>query len=346
MRSNTQLKPRRVVTRLSVNHAHLTQRGNFDDLKPSNQEIKVGEGQRIQAEGLGTAVISVEDINGKPIRLQLKECLYVPKMIANILSAGRATEAGAEIVLSNDSGKLTLRNRSIPLRRSGTMYVIDRVLSKCLTLTDQSKGHLWHARLAHPGRRTQAALTGSEPPDKCEICDKHKSKRDPFKKGRTLASEYLQLIHTDLIGPLPITGDKGERHGMIFVDDATRLQHLATFKTKNEAARAFREFTQLYGIPGTVRSDRGGEFTGAEFEEQLLDNWTRHEKTTPDTPQQNSVAERALTEIMLRTRILLDQAKLDGMFWPYAAKMATHIHNATLPEHKPKEWRERSNKTQ
>ena len=41
-----------------------------------------------------------------------------------------------------------------------------------------------------------------------------------------------------------------------------------------------------------IRSDNGGEYTSAEFEEHLKHFGTQHELTIPKTPQQNGVAER------------------------------------------------------
>ena len=42
----------------------------------------------------------------------------------------------------------------------------------------------------------------------------------------------------------------------------------------------------------TLRSDRGGEFTGNNLESYLKSHGIRHKKTTPDTPQSNGAAER------------------------------------------------------
>ncbi|GJP65723.1 hypothetical protein CLOP_g22587 [Closterium sp. NIES-67] len=69
-----------------------------------------------------------------------------------------------------------------------------------------------------------------------------------------------------------------------------------------------------------LRSDRGGEFLGADFTAWLKKNGIRHQLTCPGTPQQNGIAERANRTIGEAAKALLRDAGLPYKFWPEAVR--------------------------
>jgi hypothetical protein len=87
--------------------------------------------------------------------------------------------------------------------------------------------------------------------------------------------------------------------------------------TKDQAMRAFIAFkaqakaeagTKL----GTLRTDRGGEFTAHLFVEHCTQEGIRRHFTAPHTPEQNGVVERRNQTVMGMARSMLKAMKLPG----------------------------------
>ncbi|CAI7756164.1 unnamed protein product [Closterium sp. NIES-53] len=79
-----------------------------------------------------------------------------------------------------------------------------------------------------------------------------------------------------------------------------------------------------------IRSDRGGEFLGAEFRSWLKRHSIKQQLTTAYTPQSNGVAERANRTIIEGGRTILVDSGLPLWFWPLAIRHATVIKNRVL----------------
>ena len=65
----------------------------------------------------------------------------------------------------------------------------------------------------------------------------------------------------------------------------------------------------------------------AEFEKLLRDSGIEHDRTIPDSPQQNGRAERWNRTIMEKALCLLHFAGLSHGFWLLAVETAVHIYN-------------------
>ena len=64
-----------------------------------------------------------------------------------------------------------------------------------------------------------------------------------------------------------------------------------------------------------LRTDRGGEYESKEFIQYLKDSGIVHERTIPDTPQQNGLAERFNRTIVGAAKSMLHTAGLSYGFW-------------------------------
>ncbi|CAI7806382.1 unnamed protein product [Closterium sp. NIES-53] len=79
-----------------------------------------------------------------------------------------------------------------------------------------------------------------------------------------------------------------------------------------------------------IRSDRGGEFLGADFWSWLKRHGIKQQLTTAYTPQSNGVAERTNRTIIEGGRTILVDSGLPLRFWPLAICHATIIKNRVL----------------
>ena len=98
----------------------------------------------------------------------------------------------------------------------------------------------------------------------CEHCLMGKSKRKPFGKA-TRASFPLQLIHSDICGPMNVRARHGGFYFITFIDDYTRYGHVYLISHKFEALDCFRRYmrlveNQLDKSIKALRTDRGREY--------------------------------------------------------------------------------------
>ncbi|CAI7817731.1 unnamed protein product [Closterium sp. NIES-54] len=140
----------------------------------------------------------------------------------------------------------------------------------------------------------------------------------------------------DLVGPLPVQGHKGERYFLTIVDDWSRLMWAYALKQKDHAASTIKEDwlpfveKQAECVVKRIRTDRGGEFLGAEMTAWLKKQGIQRELTTAYTPQSNGVAERANRTILETARALLIESGVGNSMWPHAVRHATVARNRVL----------------
>jgi transposase InsO family protein len=191
---------------------------------------------------------------------------------------------------------------------------------------------LWHRRLGHLNEKGVRALrsmvTGIDltkvschSPLVCEACIEGKQHRLSFPTERARrATKPLEIVHSDVCGPMRTTSMGGAKYFVTFIDDFSRKVWLYVLKTKDECFIRFKEFKTLVKTQSehkikAFRSDNGGEFMSKAFMKFLVDHDIAKETSTPYRPQQNGVAERANRIIVEMVRNMIHAQKLDKSFW-------------------------------
>jgi len=141
----------------------------------------------------------------------------------------------------------------------------------------------------------------------------------------------LQLIHTDVAGPMKTISLNGSRYYIAFIDDYTRMCWVYFLKFKTEVASVFMKFKNwIENQSGhriqVVRSDYDTEYTSNKFAKFCHDAGIEHQYTTPYTPQQNGVIEKKNRTIMM-ARCLLFEKDLPKKFWAEAVNTAVFLLN-------------------
>ena len=82
----------------------------------------------------------------------------------------------------------------------------------------------------------------------------------------------MELIHSDVCGPMSTTARGGYEYFITFTDDLSRYGYIYLMKHKSEAFEKFKEFqsevqNQLGKKIKFLRSDRGGEYMSHEFDD-------------------------------------------------------------------------------
>jgi hypothetical protein len=161
---------------------------------------------------------------------------------------------------------------------------------------------LWYRRLGHVNidyvRRMvkDSSVLGLRidsdvPPDPiCEPCISGKQHRPPVPHAaQHRASKALDLVHTDVHGPLPVQTQEGYRYWIIFVDGSHRFWVAILFQQKSEAFQAFLRFKAFaerltrHKI-GFIRNDKGGEFMSSEWEDLCIAEGIQRQHTVRNEP--------------------------------------------------------------
>jgi len=184
----------------------------------------------------------------------------------------------------------------------------------------------WHARLGHIGqdrmnRLAREGLLGSFNKIElaiCENCLAGKTTRKPFGKG-IRAENPLQLIHSDICGPISVKARHGASYFITFIDDFTRFGHVYLISHKSEALDCFKLYlnlveNQLEKRVKALRTDRGREYLSDQFKELCDEKGIHRQLTTPRTPQQNGVAERRNKTLLNIVRSMLSYSTLPKSF--------------------------------
>ena len=82
---------------------------------------------------------------------------------------------------------------------------------------------------------------GYESFDACEPCLMGKMTKTPFSGTIERTSDLLEIIHTDVCGPMSVDARGGYRYFLTFTDDLSRYAYIYLMKHKSETFEKFKE---------------------------------------------------------------------------------------------------------
>jgi hypothetical protein len=171
--------------------------------------------------------------------------------------------------------------------------------------------------------------------DFCEHCLYGKQNPVRFPFGETRADIILQLVHSDVFGPVSVPSLGKYVYYVSFINEFSRNTWIYFLRKKSEVFDMFKELKSLVENQTektikVLRTDNGGEFCRNEFEEFCKNCGIARQNTTPYTPQQNGVAERMNRMMMEKERCMLSGAGLGQEFWAEAVGTACYLVNKSL----------------
>ena len=167
--------------------------------------------------------------------LNLDDCFYVPTLKKNIISISYLNMKGFHLNFSNNSCSVMLNDVFYAGDTlSNGIYILD-MFNPILNVNNNKRqkgvnvksSYLWHCRLSHISERHMTKLNkdgslGSfeyESFDKCESCSLGKMTKLPLKGKGEHANGPLDLIHTNVCGPMSIHARGGFINFITFIDD-------------------------------------------------------------------------------------------------------------------------------
>jgi hypothetical protein len=166
----------------------------------------------------------------------------------------------------------------------------------------------------------------------CNGCAQGKNIKNPFPKRDIKVEGVLEVIHSDLCGPMSSTSISGYVYYVYFIDDYSCKTWVYFLKSKDEVFNKFEESKALIENLSKrkikiLRSDNGGEYTSKEFENFCKDVEIKRELTTPYNPQKNGVVERKNRTIMEVVKTMIHDQDLPMNLWEEVAKTTIYVQN-------------------
>jgi transposase InsO family protein len=123
----------------------------------------------------------------------------------------------------------------------------------------------------------------------CRGCALGKNVKGSFLNSESRSKGILDLIHTNVCGPMTVASLNGYLYYVLFIDDHSRKTWIYFLKTKDGVHARFQEFkAQVENLTGrrieVLRSDNGGEYTSRDFGDFCIEAGIKREYIVPYNP--------------------------------------------------------------
>ncbi|KAJ4817458.1 polyprotein [Rhynchospora pubera] len=317
----------------------------FDQLDETHKlKVKLGDDKVINVEGKGTVAVQTSQHNTR----LLYDVYFIPQLTQNLLSIGQLIENGYSVIFEERkctiTDKATQQIMAVVEMATNKLFPLEisSVEEKVMTTKLSNPSEIWHLRYGHLNVNglkllSQKQMVFGLPEIKeiglCEGCAYGKQSRLPFPKDHAMrASQVLEIVHTDLCGPMETESFGGSKYFLLFIDDFSRMTWVFFLKNKSETLEHFKKFKAMTEKQTgkqlkVLRSDRGGEYQSKEFNQFCEKEGIHHQLTTPYTPQQNGVAERKNRTVVEMARSMLKSKGLPNQLWAEAVATTVYILN-------------------
>lgn len=334
--------------------AHMSCRQDWlEHYKQKDLTVTVADNNEIECKGVGIAKIDTYDI---------LNVLHVPSLNTNLLSVNQIVSKGLIVVFQQNKCQILNRDGfhikgDVMLEgyNEGGLFKLRSTDSAMLT-TEKEVKNLWHRRLGHINRISLKLLSdglatgikySEENTEPCVACVEGKMARLPFLKRKMpkRAEGLLDLIHSDVCGPMPEKSWSNARYFLTMIDDHSRKIFVFFLKSKEDVKNAIINFvnrveTEIGKKVKKIRSDNGREYVNKTLENYFQSKGIIHEKTVPYNPEQNGLAERVNRTLTEMARSMMKQGNCTDRMWAEAVNTACYLKNcsphkalpATTPE--------------
>ena len=266
-------------------------------------------------------------------------------------------------------------------------HLSDEALQQCLehggmALSTEVKScedslYNWHQRMGHHSMKTiinmaNGAVMGmvlEDVPkdipklDSCPSCTLAKAQCLPFKEGHTHAMKPLELIHGDLVGPMPVESVGCCKYRFVLMDDYSHASWVLPLRAKSDAPTAFKAWAVLMenGTDSTIKaimfnnvkefvqgrmreycdqkgihinssvlySPSSNKFVAGRMKEDCQHKGIQINSLVPHSPSSNGVAERLVDVATNSTHTMLHDSNLPPRFWAEMMMTFMYLRNRT-----------------
>lgn len=230
--------------------------------------LNLADNRSTEIKAKGTASFTA-NVDGKIKNIILKEALLVPDLRTNLLSISKMTDNGNEVLFKNKEALVISNDGQIQRTEDciGDLYFAREGIpeskhhSAFNAKEPPNSTEIWHRCMGHvsidaltntvrKGHIIGPKTAEIEKQITCEVCCKGKITRTPFPKATTRKSELLDIIHTDVCGPMRVESHGESKYFIEFIDDCSRWCEVRFLKAKSEVPRDQRSHITLRETDG------------------------------------------------------------------------------------------------
>jgi hypothetical protein len=194
--------------------------------------------------------------------ISFMDVFYVLGLKKNLISVSTLQDRGLEVsfkgteVFIHPKGSSLTSGQMIGVRDGKLFKLLFQPLHALVVSNDNNRQtcELWHQRMAHlhhgdlGGPRevvTKVPQINTEHQDVFKGCALGKFTKASFPNSDTRSVGILDLVHTDVCGPMSRKSLSGREYYLTFIDDYSRKTWIYFLKTKSEVFNRFQEFRAL-----------------------------------------------------------------------------------------------------
>jgi hypothetical protein len=203
----------------------------------------------------------------------------------NILSVIQMCDQSCKIIF--DSQKCDIRKEgsgkliAIVARTSINIYVLSEIGNEKSFLGKEDESWLWHRRMGNIHFDNLVKVSKKEAVREipqitkptntlCKHCQQGKKTKTRFKSKEYSMKIPMEIMDTNLVGPITIKGLQGDKYFMLLFDYYTRMTAVFFLRNKSkdfENLKVYNEMVEneMYSKIKCLISDNGGDFTSKEF---------------------------------------------------------------------------------
>ncbi|KAK2426825.1 hypothetical protein QL285_025456 [Trifolium repens] len=315
----------------------------FHDLDTSFREtVRLGDDSQMKVVGKGNVKLQM---NG--MTQVVTGVYYIPELKNNLLSIGQLQQKQVTVVFKNNGCRVYHQDKGLLMSSqmaTNKLYpIIAEAKLACLQSTCEDLTNLWHCRYGHLNIKGLVQLQQKEmvkglpkldeSKQVCADCLMGKQHRDSIPKASNWrSSKRLELVHSDICGPITPASNSNSRYILTFIDDFSKKTWVYFLINKSSALDQFKKFRSMVeketgNMIVCLRTDRGGEFTSLDFKNYCEENGIKRQLTAAYTPQQNGIAERKNRTLLEMVRCMITSKDIPKRFWPEAVNWANYVLN-------------------
>jgi hypothetical protein len=300
----------------------------FEKMENSNCSVVIlANGKESKVQGIGSGKLKVMNQNGEKVEITLNDVLFVPELETNLISVNKIVNNDFSVIFNDSGCKINFKNTNVAVAiKYGNLFKLKMAEEK-LNLVNVGHPfncqHFWHRRFGHRdptviGNILKNGLASGLDNivdcgvhEKCEVCLRGKMARLSFpKQAQRKTTSILDLIHSDVCGPIEPTTPAGNRYFMTLIDDYSRFTTVYCIKKKSEVAEKIIEFVKMCEVQfgrkiKSIRSDQGGEYTNKLLRDFFKSTGIHAQYTAAYSPQQNGISERKNRYLVESARCML-----------------------------------------
>jgi len=166
----------------------------------------------------------------------------------------------------------------------------------------------------------------------CSGCANAKSHRFPFPERSNTHYSKMELVVMDLTGPMSVPTWDGFLYALVIIEASCQYPVGRLLRSKKETGVVVRDVLAMLERQSNLkvrrlRSDNGSEFVNETMCTFCHRNGIIHETTIPYNPEQNGIAERAITVFFEMVCSMLYTAGVSLQYWGEAFIYAVYIQS-------------------